>query len=57
MRAHVEPVEGGCINHVRIEVDCGIPFVGKTLAEFVAKDCERIVAEEYDYITERLTSG
>ena len=53
----LEPVEGGCINHVRIDVDCGIPFVGKTLAEFVAKDCERLVAEEYDYITERLTSG
>ena len=37
-----------------IDIGCGIPFVGKTLAEFVAKDCERLVAEEYDYITERL---
>ena len=53
----LEPVEGGCVNHVRIDIDCGIPFVGKTLAEFVAKDCERLVAEEYDYICERLASG
>jgi hypothetical protein len=53
----LEPVEGGCVNHVRIDIDCGIPFVGKTLAEFVAKDCERLVAEEYDYICERLGSN
>ena len=53
----LEPVEGGCINHVRIDIDCGIPFVGKTLTEFVGKDCERLVAEEYDYICERLASS
>ena len=53
----LEPVEGGCINHVRIEVECGIPFVGKTLAEFVASDCKRLIADEYQYITERLGSG
>ena len=47
----LKPVEGGCVNQVRIEVRCGIPFVGKTLAEFVAADCERLIAEEYDYIT------
>jgi hypothetical protein len=50
----LEPVEGGCINHVRVTIDCGIPFVGKTLAEFVAKDCERIIADEYEYICDRL---
>ncbi len=50
----LEPVEGGCVNHVRVTVDCGIPFVGKTLAEYVAMDCERIIAEEYEYICERL---
>ena len=50
----LEPVGGGCINHVRVTVDCGIPFVGKTLTEFVAKDCERIIADEYDYICDRL---
>ena len=53
----LEPVKSGCINHVRVAVDCGIPFVGKTLAEFVAKDCERIIADEYEYICNRLGRG
>ena len=53
----LEPVDGGCVNHVRIDIDCGIPFVGSTLAEFVAKDCERLVADEYDYICRRLGSA
>ena len=50
----LEPVDAGCVNHVRLNVDSGIPFIGKTLAEFVAKDCKRIIAGEYDYISERL---
>jgi hypothetical protein len=50
----LEPVEDGCVNHVRMTVACGIPFVGKTLAEFVATDCKRIIADEYDYISDRL---
>ena len=53
----LEPTDDGCVNHVRMTVDSGIPFVGKTLAEFVAKDCKRIVAEEYEYISERLGPG
>ena len=53
----LEPVEGGCVNHVRMEIDCGIPFVGKTLVEFVAKDCKRLIAEEYEYISGRLEAG
>lgn len=53
----LQPTEDGCVNHVRITVDCTIPFVGKTLAEFVARDCARLVADEYAYITERLDSG
>ena len=50
----LKPAEGGCVNQVRIDVSCGIPFVGKALAEFVAADCKRLVAEEYDYIRDRL---
>jgi hypothetical protein len=46
--------ELGCGNDVRMTVTCGIPLVGKTLAEFVAGDCERIIAEEYEYIRARL---
>lgn len=50
----LEPTDEGCVNHVRLDVSSGIPFVGKTLAEFVAKDCKRILADEYGYITKRL---
>ena len=53
----LEPTEDGCVNHVRMAVDSGIPFVGKTLAEFVAKDCKRIIADEYEYISDRLGSA
>ncbi len=50
----LEPTDDGCVNHVRLDMDCGIPFVGKTLVEFVAKDCKRLLADEYDYISSRL---
>ncbi len=50
----LEPTDDGCVNHVRVAIDCGIPFVGKTLAEFVALDCKRLIANEYDYIRGRL---
>ncbi|MDH3513086.1 MAG: DUF2505 domain-containing protein [Gammaproteobacteria bacterium] len=50
----LKPTDGGCVNQVRLTIDCGIPFVGKALAEFVAADCERLVAAEYDYIRKRL---
>ena len=50
----LKPTDDGCVNEVRLDVDCGIPFVGKTLAEFVAADCKRLIAMEYDYITDRL---
>ena len=50
----LEPVDDGCVNHIRMVIDSSIPFVGKTLAEFVAKDCKRIVAREFEYISDRL---
>lgn len=52
----LKPKKGGCVNEVRLEFRCGVPFVGKTLADFVAADCERLITEEYDYITDRLDS-
>lgn len=52
----LEPVDDGCVNKVRLVVECGIPFVGKALAEFVAADSKRIMAMEYEYITDRLGS-
>jgi len=51
------PLDDGCVNRIRLDVGSGIPFVGKTLADFVAKDCKRIIADEYNYISDRLDSG
>jgi hypothetical protein len=53
----LKPTEDGCVNHVRMNVESGIPFIGKTLAEFVMIDCKRVIAEEYQYICERLKSS
>ena len=53
----LEPQGDGCINHVYMNIECGIPFVGGTLAEFVAIDCKRLIADEYDYITKCLASA
>lgn len=53
----LEPVEGGCVNHVRMTVECGIPLVGSTLADFVARDCKRLIRDEYEYLSERLDSA
>ena len=53
----LEPLDGGCVNHVRVSINCGIPFVGKALVDLVARDCERLIADEYEYITERLASA
>lgn len=53
----LKPVDDGCVNKVRLIVDCSIPFVGKALAEFVAADCKRLMAIEYEYITDRLNSA
>lgn len=50
----LKPTDNGCVNEVRMTVECGIPFVGKALAEFVAADCARLVASEYEYLTDRL---
>lgn len=50
----LKPVDGGCVNQIRLNVSSSIPFVGKTLAEFVAADCKRVIAMEYDYITDSL---
>ena len=50
----LKPAKGGCVNHVRLSVECGIPFVGKTLVDFIGRDVERLVAKEYDYLQQRL---
>ena len=50
----LKPAKGGCVNHVRLSVDCGIPFVGKTLVDFIGRDIERLALKEYEYLRERL---
>jgi hypothetical protein len=50
----IVPTPDGCVNRVRLRIDCGIPFVGKALAEAVAADCQRLIESEYEYITDRL---
>ena len=50
----LKPHDEGCVNEIRLSVDCSIPFVGKPLANFVGTDCKRLIAAEYEYITERL---
>ena len=46
--------EGGCVNDVQLEVNCGIPLVGGKLADFVGSDAEKTVQAEYDFIRGRL---
>ena len=53
----LKPVDDGCVNQVRLVIDCSLPFVGKTLAEFIAADCKSLIAAEYKYITDRLASA
>ncbi|MBT8090962.1 MAG: DUF2505 domain-containing protein, partial [Gammaproteobacteria bacterium] len=53
----LKPLEDGCVNQVRLVIECGIPFVGKSLAGFVAADCKRLIDAEYKYITGRLASA
>ena len=53
----LEPVDDGCVNHIRMQVESGIPLVGKTLADFVAKDCKRIIKSEYEFISDRLETA
>jgi hypothetical protein len=50
----LEPLDDGCVNHVRISIESGMPFIGNTLCEFVAKDCMRLVEEEFEYLSELL---
>lgn len=40
----------GCVNHVEMEISSTVPLLGKKLAQFVAKDAEKTLDREYDYI-------
>jgi hypothetical protein len=50
----LQPRGEGCANDVRMKVTCGIPLVGKKLAEFVGGDTKKAMDSEYAYIKSHL---
>lgn len=44
----------GCVNDIRMKIDCGIPLVGKKLAEFVGGDTKKAMDSEHVYIKSHL---
>ncbi len=44
------PTSTGSVNDVTVTVECGIPLVGKKLAEFVAHNCQESMEKEYQLI-------
>lgn len=53
----LRPEANGSVNDVRIKVTCGIPLVGKKLAEFVGNDTKKAMDLEYAYIKGHLPQG
>lgn len=47
---NVMPQGKGCVNHVEMEIESSVPLLGKKLAQFIAKDAEKTLGKEYDYI-------
>jgi Protein of unknown function (DUF2505) len=47
----------GSVNEVEMDIRCDLPFVGKKLAELVAGNTERGLADEYDFIRDYLAAG
>ena len=46
----VQPSGNGCVNRLSFEIECGIPFLGSKLEEFVARDMKKVLAGEYRFI-------
>jgi hypothetical protein len=40
-----------------MEIRCDIPLIGRKLAELVARDTERSLADEYDFIRKYLSAA
>ncbi|MCG8610354.1 MAG: DUF2505 domain-containing protein [Pseudomonadales bacterium] len=49
-RCDLKKTDTGCVNEVTVNIDCGIPLVGKKLAAFVAESSEGSMDAEYRYI-------
>jgi Protein of unknown function (DUF2505) len=46
-----------CVNAVEMDIRCELPFIGKKLAELVAGNTERGLADEYEFIRDYLAAG
>lgn len=46
----------GCVNDVELDIQCGVPLIGKKLAEFVAADTKKTLDAEHEFI-KRYLSG
>jgi len=42
----------GCTCTITTEISCKIPLIGKKLAQFIAKEAEKAVDQEYEFIAE-----
>lgn len=53
---HVVPSEQGCVSHMSLDINCGIPLLGKMVEEFIAKDSKAQMDGEYAYIQAALAA-
>jgi hypothetical protein len=49
-RCELSATSTGSVNDVTITVECGIPLVGKKLAELIAHNCQESMEKEYQLI-------
>ena len=49
------PTSDGCTNNIEIQVSGSLPIVGNLAAEFVAKNIEQQLKNEYNYILQTAT--
>lgn len=47
---HLRAEGEGCVNDLQLNITCPIPLIGPMIEEFVSKDSERQIEEEYQYI-------
>ena len=53
----LRPEGEGSVNDIELEIQCSVPLVGKSLAEFVAADTRKSLAEEHRFIVDYLRQG
>lgn len=48
------PTDDGCVNEIVMDIDCGIPLIGRKLERFVADNTEEQLEAEYEFVQEYL---